>query len=120
MQNGVVHACHSVAEYHAILQSAEDRLLVVESYAPWCPPCRQMEPVFQKLATEYTDVVFVKVNVDQVPEIQRILGVWALPTFCFLRFGEKTGSFMGASIQKLHDGLENNGYVSFCSSCEIS
>jgi thioredoxin 1 len=78
-----------------------------------------MAPVFERLAREYTKVVFVKIDVEELPEIQRKLGVWALPTFSFLRFGHKQGSFMGASERKLRDGLENNGYVSICSSCTI-
>ena len=77
-----------------------------------------MAPIFERLAAEYTDVLFIKVNVEQVPEIKRY-GVWALPTFVFLRFGEKQGSFMGANVAKLRQGLENNGYVSICGSCHI-
>lgn len=89
-----VFECNSKAEYYAVIENAGDRLVVVDCFAPWCPPCRQIAPVFGELAMQYTDVVFVKVNVDQVPEIKSILGVWALPTFCFLRFGQKQGSFM--------------------------
>jgi len=108
-------------EYHEILKAVGDRLVVVDCFAPWCPPCRAMTPVFEALASEYTDVVFIKIDMDQVPSLKSELGVWALPTFCFYRYGKKQGSFMGANEKLLRRGLENNGEVSMCStlSCTI-
>ena len=114
-----MYHCQSIAEYRAAIASAGDRLVVVDCAASWCPPCRQIAPIFEELAVKYKDVVFVKVDVDQVPEIKNILTIWALPTFYFLRYGEKQGSFMGADVGKLRHGLENNGIVSICGSCEI-
>jgi thioredoxin 1 len=71
------------------------------------------------MARQYTDVVFLKVDVDKVPSIKNILGVWAMPTFAFLRNGNKVGSFMGANEQSLRRGLENDGNMGVCSSCSI-
>lgn len=119
MEPGSVYHCQHIAEYHAALASAGDRLVVVDCGAQWCPPCRHMEPIFEDMAVRYKGVVFVKVDVDQVPEIKNVLRIWALPTFFFLRSEEKLGSCMGADVEKLRHGLENNGYVSVCSSCEI-
>ena len=120
MKSGVVHACTNMAEYHAALQSAGDRLVVLDCGADWCPPCRHMAPIFERLAGEYPDVVFLSVNVEHVPQIKTAVGnIWALPTFVFLRSGEKQGSFMGADVNKLRHGLEHNGYVSICGGCAI-
>jgi thioredoxin-like negative regulator of GroEL len=66
------------------------------------------------------DIVFVKVDVDKVPTIKSILGVWAMPSFFFLKDGNKVGSFMGANENLLRKGIANDGYVgSICSSCII-
>ena len=66
------------------------------------------------------DVVFLKVDVDKVPSIKSILSVWAMPTFAFLKEGNKLGSFMGADERKLREGIKNGGVVGICSSCNIS
>lgn len=64
--------------------------------------------------------MFVKVDVDQVPSIKTILGVWAMPSFFFLKDGTKVGSFMGANETLLRQGIANEGHVGgVCSSCTI-
>jgi len=62
----------------------------------------------------------LKVNVDQVPSIKYILGVYAMPSFFSLKDGVKVGSFMGANESLLRKGLENGGNVGgICSYCRI-
>lgn len=113
---GTVVHCNSESEYYAAVEAAGDRLVVVDCFASWCPPCQQIAPVFADLASQYADVVFIKVDMDEAPGLKGELGVWALPTFVFLRYGKKQGSFMGANERLLRKGLENNGEVSMCSS----
>ena len=115
----IIH-CTSEHDYYTALESAGDRLVVVDCYAPWCPPCQQIAPIFEQLAGQYPDIVFIKVDMDQAgPSLKSELGVWALPTFCFLRDGKKVGSFMGANESLLRQGLEQDGRVSMCSMCSI-
>lgn len=115
---GQVLHCHSEESYRAALHAAGDRLVVIDCFATWCPPCQQMAPVFDKLAGDYPDVVFIKMDMDQVPAfLKSELSVWALPTFVFFKHGKKAGSFMGANTTLLRRGLENDGQVSMCSSC---
>jgi len=76
--------------------------------------------VFDALAREHPEVVFVKVDVDKVPSIKVILGVWAMPSFFFLRDGDKVGSFMGANEALLRRGISTGGNVGgICSSCSV-
>jgi len=78
-----------------------------------------MAPVFEALSIQYPDVVFIKVDVDQAPEVKNLLGVWALPTFAFVRNATKISSFTGANERSLRQGLENNGVLGYCASCAI-
>ena len=112
---GTVIHCDSEEEYYAAVQAAGDSLVVVDCFASWCPPCQKIAPVFTRLATEYPHVVFVKVDMERAPSIGKILNVWAMPTFVFLRHGKRVGSFMGANESLLKRGLDNNGEVSMCS-----
>lgn len=114
----VIH-CDTLDSFYTALEQAGDKLVVVDCYASWCPPCQQIAPVFQAYANQYSDVVFIKVDMEKVPELKGELGVWALPTFCFFRNGDKVGSFMGANTRLLKRGLDNWGDVGMCSSCSI-
>ena len=85
-----------------------------------CPPCRQIAPVVDALARQHPEILFVKVDVDKVPSIKLILGVFAMPSFYFLKEGNKVGSFMGANEALLKKGIANDGQVGgICSSCSI-
>mmetsp|Transcript_13440 Transcript_13440/g.19812 ORF Transcript_13440/g.19812 Transcript_13440/m.19812 type:complete len:124 (+) Transcript_13440:3-374(+) len=116
---GKIVYCSTEQEYHQAIQAAGDKLVVVDCFAEWCPPCRQISPVFEALAQEYPHIVFIKVDVDKVPSIKHIVGVWAMPTFAFFQNGVKVGSFMGANERLLRRGLQNNGIVSVCSTCVL-
>ena len=76
-----------------------------------------MAPIFEAMALQYPNVVFVKVDVEKFPQIKNRIGVWALPTFAFVKHGKKVGSFMGANERQLRRGLENDGNLGMCSSC---
>lgn len=112
----VVH-CSTEDDYFEILRLAEDKLVVVDCFAEWCPPCKAIAPVFEALAREHPEVVFLKVDVDAVPSIKSILSVWAMPTFAFLKHGSKVGSFVGAKESLLRYGIQHDGNVGRCASC---
>ena len=107
----VVHV-ESELDYHSALQEANNKLVVVDLFAEWCPPCNTMAAIFDALSIQYPEVVFIKVNVDQVVSLKP----FALPTFNFYRCNHKVGTIIGANEQLLRRGLENNGQVSLCSS----
>lgn len=58
---------------------------VIDFYATWCNPCKQIEPVFEELEQKYSDKInFMRVDVDKQPEIAQEYNVQAMPTFVFL------------------------------------
>jgi thioredoxin-like negative regulator of GroEL len=58
-------------------------------------------PIFEKMAEEFPDAVFVKVDVDQADDIAGQCGIRAMPTFQFYKGGQMVEEFSGASEQKL-------------------
>lgn len=71
--------------------------VVVDFYGPNCGPCRSVSPTIDTLAQQYAGkVVFVKVNVDQFPDISNRFNIRGVPTFYFFKDGTKTDSFSGA------------------------
>jgi len=71
--------------------------VLVDFYAPWCGPCRQMAPVLEEIARDYAGrLKVVKVNVDEAQETAvrwRVLGV---PTFILFKGGEESYRRTGA------------------------
>ena len=62
-----------------------EKLCVIDLYADWCGPCRMLAPVLAELESEYPDVKFCKVNVDNDPEIARVFNVESIPLVAFVK-----------------------------------
>ena len=60
----MVKSCNTLAELKEQILAAGDKLVVIDFFAEWCPPCRMMSPEIERLATEERDVVFLGVDVD--------------------------------------------------------
>ncbi|KAH8052303.1 hypothetical protein JL721_10943 [Aureococcus anophagefferens] len=69
----------------------------------------KIAPVFAKLAEDVPEALFVKVDVDEVPDASAHFGVQALPTFLLLKDGKEVARFQGANEPELRRQLELNG-----------
>jgi thioredoxin 1 len=70
--------------------------VLVDFWAPWCAPCRMVEPVVAELAEEYEGKVgFGKVNVDQSPRIASQYGVMSIPTLILFKGGKPLSNAVG-------------------------
>jgi thioredoxin 1 len=73
-----------------------DRPVVVDFTAPWCAPCRVMDPIVAELAEERDDLRFVQVDVDQNHAVVARYGVMSMPTFMVFENGEPALTLVGA------------------------
>lgn len=73
-----------------------DTPVVMDFFAEWCGPCKMLGPVFEELSEEFKGrLKFVKVNVEEAPELANEFGVRGVPMLVVLKDGEKAATFVG-------------------------
>ncbi len=73
------------------------RLVVVDCWAPWCPPCRAMAPIIDELARNYAGkILFGKLNVDENQRVPVEYQVMSIPTFLVFKDGVLIDRIVGA------------------------
>jgi thioredoxin 1 len=75
---------------------AADRTVIVDFWAEWCPPCRAVTPVLEKIAGEHPDVLVVKINADDNQATTLAYRAMALPTMLVFQGGEVVKTVVGA------------------------
>ena len=71
-----------------------DSLVVIDLYADWCGPCKMLAPVMEELESEYPDVKFGKINVDNEPDLTALFKVQSIPYIALV----KNNTFVDFSV----------------------
>eukprot|EP00814_Leptocylindrus_danicus_P002647 CAMPEP_0116034128 /NCGR_PEP_ID=MMETSP0321-20121206/19415_1 /TAXON_ID=163516 /ORGANISM="Leptocylindrus danicus var. danicus, Strain B650" /LENGTH=105 /DNA_ID=CAMNT_0003510365 /DNA_START=154 /DNA_END=471 /DNA_ORIENTATION=+ len=97
----MVKYANTLDEFNALVAASNEKLLVVDFTATWCPPCRMIAPKFEQMAKDFPDVTFIKVDVDEGQDVAAQAGVSCMPTFMFYKGGKKVEQIEGADEAKL-------------------
>ena len=80
-----------------VLEESRNQPVLVDFWAPWCGPCKQLAPVIEKVVTEEKGrVKLVKLNIDDHPSIPGQLGIQSIPAVVAFVNGRPVDGFMGA------------------------
>ncbi|MBE01912.1 thioredoxin [uncultured Marinobacter sp.] len=80
-----------------VMEASAQTPILIDVWADWCAPCKQLMPILEKLANDYKGgFLLAKVNADQQPELTASLGVRSLPTVILVKNGQAVDGFNGA------------------------
>ena len=80
-----------------VVDASKERLVLVDLWAPWCGPCKQLGPVLEKIVDNAGGAVsLVKIDIDQNPQIAQALRVQSIPAVFAFKNGQPIDAFMGA------------------------
>ena len=80
-----------------VIQESRKLPVLVDFWAPWCGPCKQLQPALEKVVAATGGAVkLVKMNIDEHPAIAGQLGIQSIPAVIAFRNGQPVDGFMGA------------------------
>ena len=99
-------------EFYARLNNTHENAaeyIFVDFFATWCGPCKQIAPLLEKYSKKYTNVLFLKVDVDQLDSLAELYQVTAMPTFMMFEKGYTVPylTIVGANKLKIESALED-------------
>ena len=79
-----------------VLEESVKKLVVVDFWAPWCGPCKQLTPILEKVITPYPDkIILAKINIDQNQQIASQLRIQSIPTVFSFKNKQANNAFQG-------------------------
>jgi thioredoxin len=89
----------SFDDYEKMTKS--DKIVLIDFYAPWCGPCKQMMPILEELSNEYKGkATIIRINIDENKSLTSQLKIDEIPFFKLYRDGAEKGNYIGQMDKK--------------------
>ena len=84
-----------------VIEASEKKLVLVDFWAPWCEPCKQLSPTLEKIANENEDkVLLAKINIDENQQVASQLRIQSIPTVFAFKDKKILNAFQGVLPEK--------------------
>lgn len=84
-----------------VIEKSKDIPVIVDFWAPWCEPCKQLTPIIEKLIIEQNGrVILAKMNIDEAPEVAQQLKIQSIPAVMAFHDGQPLDGFIGVQPEK--------------------
>tara|TARA_Y100001978_G_scaffold198453_1_gene210929 strand:- start:1269 stop:2201 length:933 start_codon:yes stop_codon:yes gene_type:complete len=84
-----------------VIEKSKETPVIVDFWAPWCEPCKQLTPVIEKIIKEKNgNVILAKMNIDESPEIAQQLKIQSIPAVMAFNDGQPVDGFIGVQSEK--------------------
>ena len=84
-----------------VIERSKETPVIVDFWAPWCEPCKQLTPVIEKIVKEKNgNVILAKMNIDESPEVAQQLKVQSIPAVMAFNDGQPVDGFIGVQPEK--------------------
>ena len=77
-----------------------EKPVLVDFWASWCGPCRELGPIVDALGEELTDVKVVKINVDEERELAKKYKIFSIPTLLVIKDGQPVNKSVGVKSRE--------------------
>ncbi|KAK7295323.1 hypothetical protein RJT34_18229 [Clitoria ternatea] len=108
--NSSVQTFHSSARWQLHFNQLKEssQLAVIDFSASWCGPCKFIEPAIHAMAEKFNDVQFIKIDVDELPDVAQEFQVQAMPTFVLVKKGKEIERVVGAKKDELEKKVQKH------------
>jgi len=79
-------------------QYYNDGVYFINFYADWCGTCKKMKPTIEKLESEFVDIKFLHINVDECSALVKEFDIRAIPAFIIMNNGKEINRVVGMSM----------------------
>lgn len=86
----------------------DKKLIVIDFFADWCPPCKLIAPYIDELAISHTNIHFFKINTgtSELKEICMACEIKNIPTFCYFRNNQYIDKVIGIDKNEIMENIE--------------
>lgn len=98
---GVIFSVREPEHFNKLMIASNDKFVIIDYNARWCGPCKKIAPIYEELAKNNPDIIFAKMDTENLPLITEGEQVTSLPTFILYHNRKEVSRVEGASTTQL-------------------